>query len=217
MAYVFSVWSHISNLLIHRSYIIQATKMTTDIGIQDLLDKIDNLTDLIAKVKIAEQYKDIQRIKNDTLVEYQNKIQEAEREIEELEVALESAAIKADTVDKIHNEKIESLTKHKGEIAINDIEYDRAFSSNKDLEAQLKAKEKELEEESHSEHLAQYPSQESLPLIIYEGIGVRLPLDSDGHVRKALLNSQRHDLLTLALEDDYTFQTATRIWEFISK
>lgn len=56
--------------------------MTTDIGIQDLLDKIDNLTDLIAKVKIAEQYKDIQRIKNDTLVEYQNKIQEAEREIE---------------------------------------------------------------------------------------------------------------------------------------
>lgn len=56
--------------------------MTTDNGIQELLDKIDNLTDLIAKVKIAEQYKDIQRIKSETLEEYQSKIQEAEHEIE---------------------------------------------------------------------------------------------------------------------------------------
>lgn len=83
-------------------------------------------------------------------------------------MALESASIKADAVDKIHNEKIESLTKHKGEIAINDIEYDRACLSSKDLEAQLKAKERELEKETHPENPAQYPSEERYVFLLLD-------------------------------------------------
>lgn len=57
-----------------------------------------------------------------------------------------------EAVEKIHNDKVEQLAKYKKEIALSDIEYDRARASNKSLEADILELEKELEEESRSEN-----------------------------------------------------------------
>lgn len=73
---------------------------------------------------------------------------------------LDNASKKAEAVEKTYNDKVESLTTHKGEIALNDIEYDRAYLSTKDLEAQVKEKERELELERQSENTTQNPSGE---------------------------------------------------------
>lgn len=56
--------------------------MTIDNGIQELLDKIDSLTELIANAKISERYRDIQHKKSETLLDYESSIQKVEREIE---------------------------------------------------------------------------------------------------------------------------------------